>query len=219
MVRQAIGLNWPMNAETHGKSVARDLTSDAALMDRVRRGDFEAFEALFERHRSLIYRFCYQMTNRRDDAEDMVQEVFVRAYQNVNRYRDEAKFSTWLMRIASNLGTDRARMIRRRYALEQKEASGALTWMTTNISENPIENMEREQLQAMVQAAIQSLSEHHRKVLIMRDFEEMEYADIGEIMGCSVGGAKLRVLRARRALRDQIEVTLNKLKEEAVKLS
>src|SRR5580704_19390180 len=114
-----------------GASVARrEMLSDAALVSQARDGDFAAFEELFERHRLLVYRFAYQMAGRRDDAEDIVQEAFVRAYQNLGKYRDEAKFTTWLLRIVTNLCTDMARMSTRRQTLEQQEAAGSLVWMT-----------------------------------------------------------------------------------------
>ena len=178
--------------------------SDESLVAKARDGDYRAFEVLFERHRTLVYRFVYQMAPRRDDAEDIVQEVFVRAYQNLHRYRDEAKFTTWLLRIATNLGTDRARMLNRRTALEQKEAAGALSWMTVGDRESPIDNLQNEELKEVLRKALLALPDHHRNVIVMRDIEEMEYQDIAETLGCTVGGAKLRVLRARRALRDRV---------------
>lgn len=182
-----------------------DRESDEALVIRAKEGEFEAFEQLFTRHRDLVYRFAYQMAPRRDDAEDIVQEVFVRAYQNIHRYRDEAKFTTWLLRIASNLGTDRARMSTRRNALEQQEAAGALTWMTEgSTTEDPIENLEGDRRRELLRKAIAALPDHHRNVIILRDIQEREYPEIAEILSCSVGGAKLRVLRARRALRDRL---------------
>src|SRR6185436_15435332 len=107
-----------------------ELDTDVALVYRAREGDYEAFEQLFERHRALVYRFAYQMSSRRDDAEYIVQEAFVRAYQNLHPYRDEAKFTTWLLRIVTNLCTDEARKNQRRNVLEQQEAAGALDWMT-----------------------------------------------------------------------------------------
>lgn len=185
-------------------AVRQDSDSDEALVLRARDGDYDAFEALFERHRQLVYRFAYQMTQRRDDAEDMVQEAFVRAYQNLHRYRDEAKFTTWLLRIVSNLCTDQARMSQRRTGLEQREASGALEWMTTGDFENPVENLEQDRRREVLRKAIMALPEHHRQMIVMRDLEERDYNDIAAILGCTVGGAKLRVLRARRALRDRI---------------
>jgi RNA polymerase sigma-70 factor (ECF subfamily) len=135
--------------------------------------------------------------------------VFVRAYQNLHRYRDEAKFTTWLLRIATNLGTDRARMVNRRQTLEQKEAAGALSWMTVGEREDPVANLQQDELKDVLRKALLALPEHHRNVIVMRDIEEMEYQDIAATLGCSVGGAKLRVLRARRALRDRVAPLLS----------
>lgn len=186
------------------------IDSDESLVSRAKNGDYSAFEMLFDRHRDLVYRFAYQMAPRRDDAEDMVQEVFVRAYQNLHRYRDEAKFTTWILRIATNLGTDRARMYTRRNKLEQQEAAGALTWMTIGSdTENPIQNLEQEKLKELLRNAIAELPEHHRNAIVFRDIQEMDYQDIAEFFKCSVGGAKLRVLRARRALRDKLAPVLS----------
>jgi RNA polymerase sigma-70 factor (ECF subfamily) len=188
-----------------------DADSDESLVKRARDGDYAAFEQLFDRHRLMVYRFAYQMSHRRDDAEDLVQEAFVRAYQNLHRYRDEAKFTTWLLRIVSNLGTDQARMSTRRTNLEQKEAQGALDWMTVGNFENPVANLEQESRQNILRKAILALPDHHRQMIIMRDLEEREYDEIAEICNCSVGGAKLRVLRARRALRDRVTPMLGEL--------
>lgn len=181
-----------------------ELDSDAALVRRARDGEFDAFEQLFERHRTLVYRFAYQMVPRRDDAEDIVQEAFVRAYQNLDRYRDEAKFTTWLLRIVTNLCTDQARMSQRRTALEQQEAQGALDWMTIGTTDDPIQNLEEDRRKVALRKALQALPNHHRSVIILRDIEEREYTEIAQILSCTVGGAKLRVLRARRALKDRI---------------
>jgi RNA polymerase sigma-70 factor (ECF subfamily) len=185
--------------------------SDESLVIRAREGDYQAFEMLFERHRLLVYRFAYQMTQRRDDAEDMVQEAFVRAYQNLHRYRDEAKFTTWLLRIVSNLCTDQARMSTRRTNLEQKEAAGALDYMTIGNFENPVDNLEQEQRVRALKKAIAALPDHHRQMIVMRDLEERDYKEIADVLGCTVGGAKLRVLRARRALRDRVAPLLGEI--------
>src|SRR5580692_6505604 len=179
-----------------GATVARrEMLSDAALVSQARDGDFASFELLFERHRSLVYRFAYQMTSRRDDAEDVVQEAFVRAYQNLHRYRDEAKFTTWLLRIVTNLCTDQARMTQRRTALEQQEAAGALDWMTSGDIEDPVNNLEADRRKGALRKALNALPVHHKSVIILRDIEAREYSDMAAILGCTVGGAKLRVLR------------------------
>lgn len=194
------------NVMRYDASITRrmDLDTDVELVSRAREGDYDAFEALFERHRLLVYRFAYQMTGKRDDAEDMVQEAFVRAYQNLHRYRDEAKFTTWLLRIVTNLCTDQARTANRRTALEQQEAAGALDWMTRGNPEDPIQNLEEERRKEALRKALNALPTHHRSVIVLRDIEEREYPEIAQILNCTVGGAKLRVLRARRALRDRI---------------
>jgi RNA polymerase sigma-70 factor (ECF subfamily) len=181
-----------------------EMDTDIALVKKARDGDFHAFEQLFDRHRTLVYRFAYQMTSRRDDAEDMVQEAFVRAYQNLHRYRDEAKFTTWLLRIVTNLCTDQARMSHRRTALEQQEATGALDWMTAGETEDPVHNLEADRRKVVLRKALNALPVHHRSVIILRDIEEREYPEMAAILGCTVGGAKLRVLRARRALKERI---------------
>ena len=181
-----------------------EMDTDVALVRKARDGDFRAFEQLFDRHRSLVYRFAYQMTSRRDDAEDVVQEAFVRAYQNLHRYRDEAKFTTWLLRIVTNLCTDQARMSQRRSALEQQEAAGALDWMTNGDIEDPVNNLEADRRKIALRKALNALPMHHKSVIILRDIEEREYPDMAAILGCTVGGAKLRVLRARRALKERI---------------
>jgi len=181
-----------------------ELDSDAALVRRARNGEYSAFEELFERYRTLVFRFAYQMVPRRDDAEDIVQEAFVRAYQNLDKYRDEAKFTTWLLRIVTNLCTDQARMSTRRQALEQQEAAGALDWMTTGTIDDPVQNLEADRRRQALRRALSALPAHHRSVIVLRDIEEREYTDIAAILGCTVGGAKLKVLRARRALKDRI---------------
>jgi len=182
--------------------------ADGALVERARKGDMNAFEELFIRHRLLVYRYIYQMVPNQDEAEDLVQEVFVKAHQNLDRYRDEAKFTTWLLRIATNQATDRARMARRRSNLEQKEAAGALVWMTHDVVEDPVGNLEEERRLNCLRRALMALPSHHRSMIVLRDVEEKEYSDIAQILGCSVGGAKLRVLRARRALRDRVTALL-----------
>ena len=203
-----------LNLQVPARSAAMDpwteRDSDEALVAQARDGEFSAFEKLFERHRNLVYRFVYQMSNRRDDAEDLTQEVFVRAYQNLHRYRDEAKFTTWLLRIATNLATDRARMYQRRMSLEAQESGsrGALAWMTVGNVSDPVENLEADRRVEALKKALAALPEHHRNVVILRDIEEMDYKDMAELLGCTVGGAKLRVLRARRALRDRVTALL-----------
>ncbi|MEI6513202.1 MAG: sigma-70 family RNA polymerase sigma factor [bacterium] len=177
---------------------------DELLVAHARRGDMAAFEALFVRHRATVYRFIYQMGGRQDDADDLTQESFVRAFESLHRFREECRFTTWIMRIAANLCTDRARMRSRRSQLLQQQATDGLTWMTEDHSTDPLHSLEGDRRARAVHLALQALPIHHRTVLILRDFEEQDYQLIAETLNCTVGGAKLRVLRARRALRDRL---------------
>lgn len=206
VARNALSLNLKVPAKGASTEARLDRDTDEALVASARGGDFSAFERLFERHRSLVYRFVFQMSNRRDDAEDLTQEVFVRAYQNLHRYRDEAKFTTWLLRIATNLATDKARMAQRRMTLENQESGsqGALAWMTVGTTDDPVENLEQSRRLAALRNALATLPDHHRNVIVLRDIEEMDYKDMAAVLGCTVGGAKLRVLRARRALKERV---------------
>jgi RNA polymerase sigma-70 factor (ECF subfamily) len=95
-------------------------------------------------------------------------------------------------------------MSKRRQNLEQQEASGALVWMTAYDSADPISHLESDRRQVAIEKALAALPAHHRTVIILRDIEERDYQDIASILGCTMGGAKLRVLRARRALRDRV---------------
>lgn len=178
----------------------QSVVTDESLIFQAQAGDYVAFETLFLRHRTMVYRFAYQLVGKRDDAEDLVQESFVRAYVNINRYRDQAKFTTWLLRIVTNLAADRARMHTRRSALELQEAKGGLAWMTVGNQVSPESDLEKSVQIELLRLALSQLSAKHRTAIVLRDVEEKEYWEIAEVLNCSVGGAKLRVLRARRAL-------------------
>src|SRR6202044_1520960 len=110
-------------------------------------------------------------------------------YQNLGKYRDEAKFTTWLLRIVTNLCTDMARMSQRRQSLEQQQAGGSLLWMTQGDVEDPVENLSAGMRVAALRKALNALPSHHRTVIVLRDLEEREYSEIAEILDCTVGGA------------------------------
>lgn len=185
--------------------------TDLELVIRARSGDLPAFAMLFERYRKMVFRFVSHLASGRDDAEDITQECFVRAFENLHRFRDECRFTTWLLRIAVNLCTDRARMRSRRTALEDQEAAGALLWMTTGENSDPVANIVAERRADAVRRALNALPEHHKLMIVLRDVEQKDYDEITQILGCTYGGAKLRVLRARRALRDRLQPLLEVL--------
>lgn len=204
VARTAIPIELPTTKRDVVPAEASVTHTDDELVIRARQGDESAFGLLFERHKDLVFRFVANMVRSRDEAEDLVQETFVRAFQNIGGYRDQAKFTTWLLRIATNLATDRIRMTQRRSHLEQQQAKGGLLWMTEGNPEDPNMNLESAETVRILREVILELPEHHRSMIVLRDIEGREYEDIAQMVGTSVGGVKLRVLRARRALRDRM---------------
>lgn len=202
-----------MDSWTHEQAVSAHYETDERLVVRARSGDESAMEELFHRYRQPVFRFVYRMAGNQDDAEDITQDVFVRVFEHLHTFREECKFSTWIMKIAANLCTDRARTRQRQAQLLQQQATTRLDWMTHPHPVDPLEYAHREQVQAIFHRVLDTLPEHHRTILILRDLEEMPYEDIARILGCSIGGAKLRVLRARRALKARLAPYLQQIGE------
>ncbi|MEN3002364.1 MAG: sigma-70 family RNA polymerase sigma factor [Armatimonadota bacterium] len=187
--------------------------SDEQLVLRAREGDSTALEELFLRYRQPVFRLVYRSVRNIDDAEDITQEVFIKAFERLHTFREQSRFSTWLMRIALNLCTDHARMQKRRQELVQKEATGKLAWMTHPEPPDSDEAVRESTIQEVFHQALQQLPEAQRQLIVMRDLEEMEYEQMAQILGCTVGGVKLRVLRARRALKAKLEPLLRAIGE------
>lgn len=187
--------------------------TDEQLVARAKEGDTDALEALFLRYRQPVFRMVYRSVQNTDDAEDIVQDVFLKAFEHLHTFREQCRFSTWLMRIALNLCTDRARSHKRREELLQREADHKLAWMTHPNPPEPEEIVQQNAFHEAFYDALNRLPEHHRQLIIMRDLEEMEYETIAEILNTTVGGVKLRVMRARRAFKVLLEPLLRELGE------
>ena len=180
-----------------------DLDSDESLVKRAREGDFDAFEVLFDRHRLLVYRFAYQMVNKRDDAEDMVQEAFVRAYQNLHRYRDEAKFTTWLYTIAHNRLVDHWRKRGLQLvSLDQDDPSAAEPPAAADYE--PHRMLEAKQTLARFARALEALPPAQREVFLLHHEAELSVAEIALATGANEEAAKSRLRYALSKLKDAV---------------
>lgn len=195
----------------HAGAADRTLT-DEQLAAKARAGDTDAMEELYLRYRQPVFRMVYRSTRNIDEAEDIVQEVFLKAFERLHTFREQSRFSTWLMRIALNLCTDRARMRQRRQDLLEREAEHKLAWSHPH-APDPLENAQQNAFQDAFYTALSQLPEHHRQLIVLRDLEEMEYEQIAEILGTSVGAVKLRVMRARRAFKAKLEPLLRSIGE------
>ncbi|MGQ9656920.1 MAG: RNA polymerase sigma factor [Fimbriimonadales bacterium] len=192
-------------------AVDRTLT-DEQLAAKAREGDTAAMEELYLRYRQPVFRIAYRSTRNIDEAEDIVQDVFLKAFERLHTFRERSRFSTWLMRIALNLCTDHARMRQRRQQLLEREADHKLAWSHPD-PPDPIETAQENAFNEAFYTALNQLPDHHRQLIILRDLEEMDYETIAQILGTSVGAVKLRVMRARRAFKTKLEPLLRAIGE------
>lgn len=168
------------------------------------------FDELMAEYQDSIYNYICKMTAHDSDAEDLAQEVFVRAYQSLGSFRSECSFRTWLFRIATNLCVDtyrrRKRAPRRTVSLDQPVdgEDGEVRREIPDWDADPSRILERRDLQARVQAAMDTLPEKLRSVILLHDIEGLPYEEIAEIVGCPLGTVKSRLFNARMRLRNKL---------------
>jgi RNA polymerase sigma-70 factor (ECF subfamily) len=176
---------------------------DARLVRGAQKGDTDAFEELVARHRDKIYARAYSMMRNEEEAIDLSQEAWVKGWQRLSQFQGESSFSTWLTRIVINLCLDELRK-RKRYRTESMDElddeSGGVERQMPAVTVNPTERLERGELRQRIDAALGRLSPEHRTVLVLHEFEEMEYKAIAKAVGCSIGTVMSRLFYARRKL-------------------
>jgi RNA polymerase sigma-70 factor (ECF subfamily) len=176
---------------------------DAALVRNAQQGDTEAFEELVARHRDKLYARALSMMRNEEEAIDLSQEAWVKGWQRLTQFQGESSFSTWMTRIVINLCLDELRKQKRRRAEsieEMDEESGGVERQMPAVTVNPTERLERGELRQRIDRALGQLSYEHRTVLVLHEFEEMEYKEIAKTMGCSIGTVMSRLFYARRKL-------------------
>jgi RNA polymerase sigma-70 factor (ECF subfamily) len=182
-----------------------DLSSadDAALVRAAQKWDMGAFEELVARHRDKIYRRAYSMMRNEDEALDLSQEAWVKGWQRLKQFQRESSFSTWMTRIVINLCLDELRKQRRQRTgsiEELDEDSGGVERQMPAVIVNPTERLERGELRQRIDRGLDQLSYEHRTVLVLHEFEQMEYKEIAKAMDCSIGTVMSRLFYARRRL-------------------
>ena len=177
--------------------------SDEELVRASKRGKTEAYEELVFRHRDKIYARAFSMLRNEDEALDLSQEAWVKGWQRLKQFKGDASFTTWMTRITINLCLDHLRKRKRQAtdSLEQiEEEGGGVERRITVETFNPTERMEQEELRAEIDLAMEKLSYEHRSVLLLHEFEGMEYKEIAKAMHCSIGTVMSRLFYARRRL-------------------
>jgi RNA polymerase sigma-70 factor (ECF subfamily) len=187
-----------------------DDNSDAAIMLRVREGDTSGFTYLIEKHRKQIVHYMFRMTSNLGVAEELAQEVFLRVYRSRESYRAEAKFTTWLYRIATNLGVNYARDHRHEKAaqsvyLDQPDAETGTTPDVADSRQTVEQRLLQDERMAGIRAQVMSLPERQRQAVLMHKYQEMDYREIGAVLKLSESATKSLLFRAYQTLRERLK--------------
>jgi RNA polymerase sigma-70 factor (ECF subfamily) len=181
---------------------------EAALVARAKSGDAEAFTELVQHYDRRVFRMAKQITQNDEDAEDVLQETFLKAYSHLDSFHGDSKFYTWIVRIAVNEALMKLRKRRSDKSVPLDEpidtgedvvAREIAVW-----DENPEDTYSREELGRILDEAVQSLKPAYRTVFILRDIEEMSIEETAEALNLSISAVKSRLLRARLQLREKL---------------
>jgi len=178
-----------------------DATESAAVLARAQQGDGDAFRALVERHSRTVFRLAFRMTGNEQDAEDVVQESFLRAYRQLGRFESRANFGTWLYRIVANCSVDLMRAKQARHDQTRSESIDEAIEMPAGDLPGPERLAQSAEIQRRVQAALGDLSPLERAAFTLRHYEGRSIDEISSALGLGTSAAKHSVFRAVKKLR------------------
>ena len=203
---------WPGAVSDPALGVRADLdpTSDAAIMLRVAAGDEESFNYLAGKYHRQMIHFLYRMVHNQAVAEELSQEVFLRVYRARDSYRADAKFSTWIYRIATNLAVNHARDTRHERAASTiyLDAPDPETGTTPDLADDELtveQNLVRNERMAAIRSHVMALPERQRMAVLMHKYQGMDYKQIGEVLKLSESATKSLLFRAYQTLREKLK--------------
>jgi RNA polymerase sigma-70 factor (ECF subfamily) len=190
-------------------------SADDEFIERLKRREATAFEELVAQRSGEIYGLLFRLTENGEEARDLTQETFLRAFQNIDRFRGEADVRTWIYRIAINQARNRSRWWRRRrrdatVSLDATfgESGQSLSGTLAEPSQNPEQRTLAREREIALRAALQRLALAYRETVILRDIEGFTYEEIAATLGINVGTVKSRLARGRQELRKKLEGSL-----------
>lgn len=193
------------------KQLARE--ADAEMVKAVLGGDATAYRGLVEKYQGRVYAMVYGMIRNREDARDITQDAFVKAFNNLKSFRLEASFYTWLYRIAMNLAIDVTRKRKRREVsgfeedIASRDEDGGIS--EAHHSDNPRKNLERKQLYDRIMDSLEKLPADQKQVILLRELEGLSYKEISDVMGIPEGTVMSRLFYARKKMQkllaDQVD--------------
>jgi RNA polymerase sigma-70 factor (ECF subfamily) len=185
--------------------VRMQMENDIELMMKAKSGDDAAFSELMKRHYKGVLNYTYRFTNNRENSEDLAQEVFLRVYRSVKRYRPEAKFSTWLYKIATNvcITAVKARGREQNVSLDeiQENAGDVRDRNSADVDKLTF----RREIGSAIFEALKSLPKRERIAIILCKYEGLPYEEVAEVIGCTVGAVKAYVHRGRMKLIEKLK--------------
>lgn len=196
-------------------AVRAEKDDDDEVVRRCKAGDREAFDILVEKYYKKIYNLAYRFVGEPEEANDLAQEIFTAAYQNMRRFRGDAKFSTWLFQIAANRGKNRFKYLKRRGHFANRaqrdgeDEKDALQREIPDDTTNPENLYASKQIRKIVQDAIEDLEPDHKEIVILRDIEGFSYDEIAQILGLPEGTTKSRLHRARMVVKEKLKKVLS----------
>jgi RNA polymerase sigma-70 factor (ECF subfamily) len=178
-------------------------------MGRIAEGDEDAFEILVNRHQTSVLNLIYRFIGDRTQAKDLVQEVFIRVWHAAKTYKPEAKFTTWLYRITTNLCLNELKSARRKkwFSFNRSDEDGEHTFEETLVdsalsAEDLLLEKERSR---QISNALQSLPDNQRMALVLKRYDDLSYQEIAQIIGCSVPAVESLLVRAKRGLQEKLK--------------
>jgi RNA polymerase sigma-70 factor (ECF subfamily) len=181
---------------------------ESTLVFQAREGNKAAFSELVRRYEGKIFRLAQHVTQNREDAEDVLQETFMKAYEHLDQFKGDSKFYTWIVRIAVNqaLMKLRRRKTDKTVSIDETIDTGEDTVVREIAAwdENPEQQFSRDELGGILDTAVRSLEPLYRSVFVLRDIEELSTEETAEALGLSVPAVKSRLLRARLQLREKL---------------
>ena len=182
-------------------------SSDWELVQKCQAGEIGAFQELVSRYHQKIYVVIVGLLRNREDALDVAQETFFRAYRKIKSFQGESSFYTWLYRIAVNIAIDSQRR-QKRNPLDFRETMDGLFEEQNEVARDPFSDVHDRELREKLVSAINDLTPEHKAVIILRTVEGLSYKDIGEILGCSEGTVMSRLHYARKKLQQKLSAFL-----------